>query len=66
MGLRKAPADLTKITLNVFSEDLDWFRSTYLKSGYAVAIRKVMRKHKMTTEKKMRESKVDVEIELEA
>lgn len=65
--LRKETEELQKITTNIFKSDWAWLQSTYIKSGASNALRKIVRAHRKTIEKRIAEAKshIDVEVEIE-
>lgn len=65
MALRKEIEDLSKITTNVFKEDWEWLRETYIKTGASKALRLILRKHRQITQKKQAEAKKQLDMDVE-
>jgi asparagine synthetase A len=68
MALRKEAEDLAKITTNVFVDDWEWLKETYVKTGASKALRLILRKHRQVTQKKQQAAKkeLDMDVELSA
>lgn len=71
MTRRASPEPLVKVTMNLFSRDVEKMQALYPKAGYSVAIRQLVRAHVLKVEAKasarmdetvLEELEVDVDI----